>query len=87
MRLFIKRIVASRRLVPVFLSGSFIRSNATLEADEFSSFSSTRCAGLRLKNAFSELEKRADNPRNKNIIMNPTTPVIITEDADTSRRI
>ena len=74
MRLFISNIVASSRRVPVLRSGSLIRSNAAALLGEFSSFSSTKWLGLRLKNAFSELENSADSPRNTKTIITPKRP-------------
>jgi hypothetical protein len=41
-RLFINSMVANNLRVPVFLSGSFIRSKTTFELGLFSSFSSTK---------------------------------------------
>ena len=79
MRLFINRIVARSRRVPVFLSGSFMRSIAVLEAGEFSSLSSKKSLGLRLKKAFSELEKSAESPRKIRIRIRPKMPTSISE--------
>ena len=74
MRLFINRIVARSRPVAVFLSGSLIRSRATAEDGEFSSFNSTKLLGLKLKNAFSELLNSADSPKKTRMTMRPIIP-------------
>ena len=77
MRLFINKIVASNLPVAVFRSGSLIRSRATEDAAEFSSLSSTRLPGLRLKNAFSELEKSAESPKKRMTTNSPKIPTTI----------
>lgn len=74
MRLFINNMVANSSRVPTLREGSFMRSRATLLAGLFSSLSSTRWLGLRLKKAFSELENRAEIPKNKRITKKPKMP-------------
>ena len=74
-RLFISKMVANKRLVPVFLSGSFIRSKAVLDCGVFSSFKVTKLLGLKLKKAFSELEKSADSNKKTSTIAKPPKPI------------
>lgn len=63
--LFMSNMVASKRLVAVFLSGSLIRFRAIADDLLFSSLRATRSLGFRLKKAFSELENSPE--KNKNI--------------------
>lgn len=83
MRLFINSIVAKSLLVAVFLSGSLMRSIATEEDGEFSSFNSTRLLGLKLKNAFSELENKAERIKKIRIKMNPNIPTKMSDPKST----
>ena len=75
-KLFIIKIVANKRLVPVFLSGSLIKSMAFFEAAEFSSLSKIKSLGLKLKKAFSELENKAENVKLIRMIIKPIRPII-----------
>ena len=81
MRLFINKIVASSLLVAVFLLGSFMRSSATILEGEFSSLSSIRLLGLKLKKAFSELENNAERPKKARMIKKPIMPKMISDPA------